>query len=131
MADVPLPGSGGSLPVVVKTSGDPPFEQIRAQIATLIGSGRLLPGARLPTVRALAADLGIAVNTVARAYKELETEGLVVTRRRAGTTVASGEHTAEVALAALARSFATAARSAGLDEGSALDLVRTALRASG
>jgi DNA-binding transcriptional regulator YhcF (GntR family) len=115
----------------VKTSGAPPYEQIRAQVAALIGSGRLLPGARLPTVRALAADLGVAVNTAARAYKELETEGLVVTRRRAGTTVASGEHTAEVALAALARSFATAARSAGLDERSALDLVRVALRTPG
>lgn len=111
-------------------SADPPFEQVRAQIAGLITSGRLLPGDRLPTVRALAADLGLAANTVARTYKELEAAGLVETRRRAGTTVAMGEHTADVAVAALAAKFAAAAHEAGLDEGPAIDLVRSALRAS-
>jgi DNA-binding transcriptional regulator YhcF (GntR family) len=113
------------------TSAEPPFEQVRAQLAGLIGSGRLLPGERLPTVRALAADLGLAVNTVARAYKELEASGLVETRRRAGTVVASGEHTADVAVAALATKYALAVREAGLDDASALDLVRSALRTSG
>lgn len=109
-------------------AGEPPFEQVRAQLAGLIGSGRLLPGDRLPTVRALAADLGLAVNTVARAYKELEAAGLVETRRRAGTVVASGAHTADVAVSALAAQFAAAARAAGLAESQALDLVRAAVR---
>lgn len=116
--------------VVEVGAAEPPFEQVRAQLAGLIGSGRLLPGDRLPTVRALAADLGLAANTVARSYKELEAAGLVETRRRAGTVVALGEHTADVAVARLATSFAVAARSAGLDDGSALDLVRAALRAA-
>ncbi|HEX5967610.1 MAG TPA: GntR family transcriptional regulator [Intrasporangium sp.] len=111
-------------------SAEPSFEQVRAQLAGLITSGRLLPGDRLPTVRALAADLGLAVNTVARAYKELEASGLVETRRRAGTVVASGEHTADVAVAALAAKYAVAAREAGLDDAAALDLVRSALRTS-
>lgn len=119
----------GDLRVVVDLgSAEPPFEQVRAQLAGLIGAGKLLPGERLPTVRALAADLGLAVNTVARAYKELEAAGLVETRRRAGTVVASGSHTADVAVAALAAKFAEAAHSAGLGEASALDLVRAALR---
>lgn len=119
----------GDLRVVVDLgSAEPPFEQVRAQLAGLIGAGKLLPGERLPTVRALAADLGLAVNTVARAYKELEAAGLVETRRRAGTVVASGAHTADVAVAALATKFAQAAHAAGLGEAAALDLARAALR---
>ena len=69
-------------------SATPPYEQIRAQIASLIALGTLAPGTRLPTVRSLAADLGIAAGTVARAYKELEQAGLIETRRRNGTVVA-------------------------------------------
>jgi DNA-binding transcriptional regulator YhcF (GntR family) len=114
--------------VVDLRSAEPPFEQVRAQLAGLIGSGRLLPGERLPTVRALAADLGLAVNTVARAYKELEAAGLVETRRRAGTVVASGAHTADVAVAAAAAKFAETAYAAGLTEAAAIDLARAALR---
>ena len=75
-------------------SSVPPFEQVRTQIADLIGAGRMLPGDRLPTVRALAADLGLASNTVARAYKALEAGGLVEAHSRAGTRVANGQHTA-------------------------------------
>jgi DNA-binding transcriptional regulator YhcF (GntR family) len=114
--------------VVDLSAGEPPYEQVRAQLAGLIGAGKLLPGDRLPTVRALAADLGLAVNTVARAYKELEAAGLVETRRRAGTVVASGSHTADVAVSALAAKFAQAAHTAGLGEAAALDLARAALR---
>ena len=54
------------------TSGVPPYEQIRTQIASLIATGALPAGTRLPTVRDLATDLGVAVGTVARAYRELE-----------------------------------------------------------
>ncbi|MDO4242688.1 MAG: GntR family transcriptional regulator [Actinomyces sp.] len=66
----------------------PPFEQIRAQLAAQITSGLLDAGARLPSVRRLAADLGVAPGTVARAYRELEQAGLVHTNRRTGTSVA-------------------------------------------
>ena len=72
------------------TSAVPPFEQVRSQLAALISAGVLTPGTRLPTVRDLAADLGIAVGTVTRAYRELETLGLVTSRRRIGTVVAEG-----------------------------------------
>ena len=70
-------------------SSIPPFEQVRSQLAEQIQSGRLPVGARLPTVRGLALQLGLAANTVARAFGELEHAGLVQTRGRAGTTVSA------------------------------------------
>src|SRR6478735_7691358 len=68
-------------------SPTPPYEQIRLQISALIAAGGLTAGTRLPAVRSLAADLGLAAGTVARAYKELEQAGLIETRRRNGTVV--------------------------------------------
>ncbi|EKA62370.1 Histidine utilization repressor [Janibacter hoylei PVAS-1] len=59
----------------------PPFEQVRRQLTLLIETGQLVTGERLPSVRQLAGDLGLATGTVARAYRELESAGLVVTRR--------------------------------------------------
>ncbi|MDU0313381.1 GntR family transcriptional regulator [Phycicoccus sp. M110.8] len=106
----------------------PPYEQVRTQIAGHIATGSLAEGDRLPTVRALAADLGLAVNTVARAYKELEAEGLVTTRRRAGTMVAPGSQSTDVALGRSAAEYAQRAVRAGLSESAAVDLVRAALR---
>lgn len=80
-----------SRPIAVNLrSPVPPYEQIRSQISSIITSGSLKPGERLPTVRNLATDLGVAAGTVARAYKELEHEGLIESRRRHGTVVAQG-----------------------------------------
>jgi GntR family transcriptional regulator len=74
--------------VVVDTrSPVPPFEQLRSQLAELIRTGVLGPGQRLPPLRQLAADLGLAVGTTARAYKELEAAGLVRSHRGGGTRV--------------------------------------------
>ncbi|WP_349898528.1 GntR family transcriptional regulator [Parafrigoribacterium soli] len=69
----------------------PPYEQIRAQIATLIRSGQLPAGHRLPSVRQLAADLRAAPGTIARAYRSLEAAGLVESSRAKGTRVRSGK----------------------------------------
>ena len=66
----------------------PPYEQLRRQIASSIATGELAPGTRLPTVRQLAGDLGVANGTVMRAYSELESAGAVVTARGGGTRVA-------------------------------------------
>ncbi|KPN21890.1 MULTISPECIES: GntR family transcriptional regulator [unclassified Arthrobacter] len=66
----------------------PPYEQIRSQVSTLASTGTLAVGDRLPTIRMLAADLGVAPGTVARAYKELEAEGTVTALRRRGTVIA-------------------------------------------
>jgi DNA-binding transcriptional regulator YhcF (GntR family) len=74
---------------VDQTSGVPPYDQLRRQLTALAEAGELVPGTRLPPVRQAAADLGLAANTVARAYRELEAAGVVVTRGRKGTFVAS------------------------------------------
>ena len=73
------------------TSPTPPYEQIRHQLARMIAVGTLAEGTQLPPIRQLAADLGLAANTVARAYRELEQDGLVRGRVRHGTVVASGQ----------------------------------------
>jgi DNA-binding transcriptional regulator YhcF (GntR family) len=108
-------------------SPTPPYDQVRSQFARQIGDRELAVGTRLPTVRQLAADLGLAVNTVARAYRELEEAGLVETRGRAGTFVsAAGERSRAVAAQA-ARDYAAVVKSLGLDRDEALRIVRAAL----
>ncbi|WP_045729552.1 GntR family transcriptional regulator [Pseudarthrobacter chlorophenolicus] len=116
-------------------SATPPYEQIRSQISSLVAVGALPAGSRLPTVRSLAADLGIAAGTVARAYKELEAAGVVESRRRGGTFIGSvpggaghgspGAVPPEVT-AAVER-YVEAGRKAGLGDGLLLDLVRARL----
>ena len=113
--------------VVVHEAGTAPYEQVRTQLADAIVAGRLGPGTRLPTVRGLADDLGLAANTVARAYRELERAGLVVTRGRRGTFVASRDEQAHDRVAAAARRFAEEVRSSGVDPAEALRLVREVL----
>ncbi|MEE1620603.1 GntR family transcriptional regulator [Zafaria sp. J156] len=115
----------------------PPYEQIRRQLASMIALGELSDGARLPTVRALAADLGVAPGTVNRAYKELESAGMIASRRRLGTVVTAARHPAapgtelpsgvERALELLVEH----ARNAGLDDESVLELLRGRLRDGG
>jgi GntR family transcriptional regulator len=108
----------------------PPFEQIRRQIADYVGSGLLAPGARLPTMRALAADLGVAVGTVGRAYGELEAAGVVASRRRTGTVVTGGparREPGEDRVRAAAEELARQAREDGVDGETVLAMVRAAL----
>lgn len=106
---------------------DPPYEQVRRQFADQIRSGRLVVGTRLPTVRQLAADLGLAVNTVARAYRELEEAGLVETRGRAGTVVASSGDAVRAEAAAAASEYAAAMARLGVPTAEAVRLARAAL----
>ncbi len=68
---------------------DPVYEQVAAQLRRLVASGAPAPGAALPSVRQLAGDLGVNLNTIARAYRLLEAEGFVVIRERAGVEVAA------------------------------------------
>jgi DNA-binding transcriptional regulator YhcF (GntR family) len=101
-----------------------PYEQVREQLRAQIDTGDLVPGTRLPTVRALAADLGLAANTVARAYRELESLGLIETRGRAGSVV-SGDGVAQAARQA-AHDYVARMRALGLDRDEALELARRA-----
>ncbi|PWD50425.1 GntR family transcriptional regulator [Serinibacter arcticus] len=106
-----------------------PYEQIRSQYAAAIDVGALTPGTRLPTVRRLAEDLGLAVNTVARAYRELEAEGLVETRGRAGTVVASpSTDAARAEIAAHAATYLAHARRLGVTLDEAVTALREATR---
>ncbi len=108
-------------------SGVPPFEQLRRQVIEAVRSGALGPGSKLPTVRGLADELGLAVNTVARAYRELEGDEVIETRGRLGSFIsATGDATDKQAqLAAIA--YAERIRSLGVDASTALAVVTRAL----
>lgn len=106
----------------------PPFEQVRTSLANQINDGTLAVGTKLPTVRGLAAELGIAPNTVARAYRELEEAGLLETRGRAGTFVgATGDETLSRAQAAAAK-YAEVIRGLGLSAEQGVAIAAAALR---
>jgi DNA-binding transcriptional regulator YhcF (GntR family) len=68
---------------------DPVYEQVANQIRLLIASSELGPATPLPSVRQLAGNLGVNLNTIARAYRLLESEGFLVIRDRAGVAVAA------------------------------------------
>lgn len=107
----------------------PPYAQVRDQIATMVRSGVLPADTRLPAIRHLANDLGVAPNTVARAYRELEQEGLVASRGRNGTTVQAASPPAaadDEQVAEAAAQFALEAAHRGIDLDHALDAVRAA-----
>ncbi|MER8072528.1 GntR family transcriptional regulator [Streptomyces sp. NPDC094034] len=106
-----------------------PYEQLRAQISAKARSGTLPVGYRLPTVRGLAEELGLAANTVAKAYRALETDGVIETRGRNGTFVAAAGEAAERETAAAARTYAERAQRLGLGRAAALAAVEEAVRA--
>ncbi|SEG58322.1 DNA-binding transcriptional regulator YhcF, GntR family [Actinacidiphila yanglinensis] len=106
-----------------------PYEQVRAQIAEEARAGLLPVNYKLPTVRGLAEQLGLAANTVAKAYRALEADGVIETRGRHGTYIAAGDAQArEVAAAATA--YAERARRLGLDREAARAAMEEALRAA-
>ncbi|MFD7503299.1 GntR family transcriptional regulator [Streptomyces sp. NPDC059850] len=106
-----------------------PFEQIRAQIAEQARSGQVPVGYKLPTVRGFAEELGLAANTVAKAYRALEADGVIETRGRHGTFVAAAGDAAGRQAAEAAQTYAQRARRLGLDRAAALAAVEDALRA--
>jgi DNA-binding transcriptional regulator YhcF (GntR family) len=106
-----------------------PYEQVRSQIADQARSGALPTGYRLPTVRGLAEQLGIAANTVAKAYRVLETDGVIETRGRAGTFVAAAGEAADREAAVAAAAYARRVHHLGLDRAAARAAVDDALRA--
>ncbi len=113
-------------------SGVATYLQIVQQVKEALRLGLLDVGDQLPTVREVVADLAINPNTVAKAYRDLEREGLVVARQGRGTFIASTlarpslrHH--EMLRAELERWLA-AADAAGLDEESVRALISTTLR---
>ncbi|MBW9120639.1 GntR family transcriptional regulator [Microbacterium trichothecenolyticum] len=117
--------------VIDPSSAVPPFEQLRTGLVDAVASGELAAGARLPTVRRLAEDLGVAPGTIARAYRELEASGIIETRGRNGTFVAFDADPARQQLQRAAAAFAAQVRDLHLDAEEALVVVTAALRAPG
>ncbi|WP_121866951.1 GntR family transcriptional regulator [Glutamicibacter nicotianae] len=103
-----------------------PYQQVREQILTAVAEGKLAPGTKLPSVRALAGTLGLAVNTVAKVYKELELQGAVVTRGRHGTVIQAAEDRAEQEVSDAAADLARIAQQWSVDEETAVKYLRAA-----
>jgi DNA-binding transcriptional regulator YhcF (GntR family) len=97
---------------------EPVYEQVANQLRRLIASGVLGPGTALPSVRQLAGDLGVNLNTVARAYRLLEGEGFLAIRDRSGVAVAAPaaeiEHAARAGLVDELRITLARLRQAGM-----------------
>ncbi len=108
-------------------SATPPYEQLRQQFMDEVKSGALAAGTRIPTVRKLAEDLGLAPNTVARAYRELEADGFVETRGRNGSFVSAQGDAAEKHAQEAARAFADRIEKLGIPRDVALAYVTAAL----
>ena len=116
------------------SDGVPIYQQIAQQIKGLVASGRLAPGEELPPIRALAEQLLINPNTVARAYRELEVAGVVEKRGTTGTFVsAAGSPLARRErlriLAERVDALLAEARQLGFDAEDLFDLIRQRGRA--
>lgn len=122
---------GVTLKIVIDpAAASAPYEQLRTQISAQARRGTLPVGYRLPTVRGLAEQLGLAANTVAKAYRALEADGVIETRGRNGTFVAAAGDAAEHEAAAAAQAYAQRVRRLGLGRADAQAVVEDALRAT-
>ena len=104
----------------IERSGVPIYVQIRDQIQRAIGNGSLRPGEQLPTMRQLAVDLKVDLNTVRHAYDELERSAVIVILRARGTYVAEKPPPVDAArqvrkVQSLAHQFIALATSSGID----------------
>ncbi|SFW91570.1 GntR family transcriptional regulator [Amycolatopsis australiensis] len=109
-------------------SGVAPWRQVHDQVVRAVTTGALPAGTRLPPIRQLARDLGLAPGTVARAYRELETAGWVATARARGTvvTLPAAPPDSAALLRSAAAGYVTQARELGADLATALAAVRAA-----
>jgi DNA-binding transcriptional regulator YhcF (GntR family) len=108
-------------------SATPPYEQLRVQLLEQLSSGELPHGAKLPTVRGLADDLGLAPNTVARCYRELEQSGAIETRGRNGSFAAWSPDAAERRIEEAAAALAVSSRELGVPPERVRQIVERAL----
>jgi DNA-binding transcriptional regulator YhcF (GntR family) len=114
--------------VIDARSAVPPFEQLRTQVLDAAADGSAPAGLKLPTVRALALELGIAANTVAKSYRQLELDGVIETRGRAGSFIATSGDSTRRQVQDAAAAFADRVRQLHFDPAAALELVAAALK---
>lgn len=110
-------------------SGRPVYAQITDEVKALIYAGKLKTGFQLPTVRALASALDINPNTAARAYRELEHDGVISSRVGRGTFIsrvdgADGKKAVEARLKELGQEFQARCVELGLNEAQFLEYIR-------
>jgi len=105
----------------------PPYEQLQQQITDQVRDGSLAAGVALPTVRALAVELGVAPNTVAKVYKALDQEGYLITGGRRGTVVADQDASGSTAAYRLTVAFVSELGALGVGPGETMRLVRQVL----
>lgn len=110
--------------IEITPHGGSPAEQIRDRISGLITTGALARGERLPSVRQLAADLQVAPGTVAKAYRGLESDGLITSRAGSGSRVSEQASSVSPEVARAARRLVAAGREDGLDLEDAFRVLR-------
>lgn len=116
---------GGIVLTLDPDASEPPFRQLKAQIIEGVRRGNLTPGTRMPAIRAMAADVGVAARTAAKVYSELEDAGLLEGRGRSGTFVTDPDLTSAV-LTRAAEEFAERAAGSGFTVDEAITAVRVA-----
>jgi DNA-binding transcriptional regulator YhcF (GntR family) len=109
-------------------SSTPKNEQLTQQVQDAVKAGTLAAGTKLPTVRALAAELDVAPYTIARAYRQLEDLGVIETHGRNGTIVSTFGDTTQQQAQLAARDFAERMRGLGVEPAEALALAKAALQ---
>ena len=111
----------------------PVYSQVAHQVRRLIASGDLIPGTTLPSVRRLAGDLGVNLNTIARAYRMLEEEGFLIIRGRSGARVAAPadevKDSTHIRLVEEMRTMLVKFRQAGVTGDELLEFVQRELKA--
>lgn len=117
------------------TSFVPIYEQIKQEFVRLAATGRLKAGEPLPSIRDLAAEIIVNPNTVARAYRELEQDGVIATQRGRGSFVADrarpdAERDIKAHLGRVMDRAVAEARKYDLGEGAILELFEDRLRRS-
>lgn len=110
--------------LVTLTERTSPADQIRDQVSGLIATGRLAAGERLPSVRQLAHDLGLAPGTVAKAFRALEADGLLESRIGSGTRVSRTAGAVSQTVLEHARALAAAGITDGLDVEDVVGVIR-------
>jgi DNA-binding transcriptional regulator YhcF (GntR family) len=114
--------------VLDDTSSTPKNVQLHTQIQDAVKDGTLAAGTKLPTVRALATDLGVAPYTVARVYRQLEDLGVLETHGRNGTIVSTFGDDSQQQAQLAARAYADRIHALGVSADEALALAKAALR---